>query len=675
LACLLASALMAQAPHSTPGATADPVYDTLSKAFAALRSNDYDSAVALFRKAVEGAPGRTDIHKNLAYTLLKTGDNEAARHEFGEAMRIDPNDFHVALEYAFLCFEAKDEPYAHKAEARRIFARIRDTGDAESRRTAAAAFENIDAPLRAGIERWKQALAAATPTFSAYFELATLAEQRDELELAATHYRAAFRLQPRRRSVLLDLARVERARGNGDAAMAALIAASHGSEPRTSELAREQMPERYPYVYEFRNALELDPGNGTLHRELAYLLLSMSEKGQTPRAEAEKEFEALMDTAADDYLAAAQLGLLYLNDKREDLARPILERVIAHAEPSVANRARAALRQPAVLEKRAQPETASPDIRQLAERSYQLGYLKDALRYYLQLHEQNPGDASIALKLGQTYNMLHDDMEAWHWFDIARQGDDAGVAAQARAAYENLRPNLERVRTTVWAFPLYSSRWSDLFGYGQVKAELRLGKLPFRPYASVRFVGDARRSTGGVEPQNLSESSFILGAGVASRQWHGAMGWFEAGSTISYLTGTPSRDFRGGISFSRNFGKSMAAESNGWFNETTADSVFISRFDNDFINYAQNRTGYTSEWAGFKVQTFWANNLTFDVKRQYWANFVETGPGVRFHPPGTPKSLWIQINPVRGVYLVNQDNPRRPNFMDFRVGVWYAFTR
>jgi hypothetical protein len=624
---------------------------------------------------VEGAPGRTDIHKNLAYTLLKTGDNEEARHEFGEAMRIDRNDFHVALEYAFLCFEAKDEPYAHKAEARRIFARIRDTGDAESRRTAAAAFDNIDAPLGAGIERWKQALAAATPTFSAHFELATLAEQRDELELAAAHYRAAFRLQPRRRSVLLDLARVERARGNGDAAMAALIAASHGSEPRTSELAREQMPERYPYVYEFRNALELDPGNGTLHRELAYLLLSMSEKGQAPRAEAEKEFQALIDTAADDYLAATQLGLLYLNDKREDLARPILERVIAHAEPSVANRARAALRQPAVLEKRAQPETASPDIRQLAERSYQLGYLKDALRYYLQLHEQHPADASIALKLGQTYNMLHDDMEAWHWFDIARQGDDAGVAAQARTAYENLRPNLERVRTTVWAFPLYSSRWSDLFGYGQVKAELRLGKLPFRPYASVRFVGDARRSTGGVEPQNLSESSFILGAGVASRQWHGAMGWFEAGSTISYLTGTPSRDFRGGISFSRNFGKSMAAESNGWFNETTADSVFISRFDNDFINYAQNRTGYTSEWAGFKVQTFWANNLTFDVKRQYWANFVETGPGVRFHPPGTPKSLWIQINPVRGVYLVNQDNPRRPNFMDFRVGVWYAFTR
>jgi Tfp pilus assembly protein PilF len=657
--CLLASIQIAQAQS----------YETLTKAFDALRAHEYDTAVELFRKAAEAEPRRADIRKNLAYTLLKVGENEAARVEFGEAMRIDPRDFHVALEYAFLCFEAKDEPYAHKAEARRIFARVRDAGDTESRKTAAAAFENIDAPLRNGIERWKQALIAVAPTFSAEYELGTLAEQRDEPELAADSYRAAFRLQPQRRYVLLDLARVEKP----EAARAALIAASRGGEPRTAELARERLPERYPYVYEFRNSLELDPKNSTLHRELAYLLLSMSEKGQGSREDAEREFQALVDTAPDDYLAATQLGLLYLGDKREDLARPILERVIAHAEPSIANRARAALHEPAVLETRKEP-AASPDLRALADKSYQLGFLKDALRYYRQLHEEHPNDQSIALKLGFTYNMLHDDMDAYHWFDIARQGDDAGIAAQASIAYDNLRPNLERVRTTVWMYPLYSSRWSDLFGYGQVKAEVRIGKLPFRPYASVRFVGDARRSTGGVEPQNLSESSFIVAAGIASRQWHGAMGWFEAGSTISYLTGVPSRDLRGGISFSRNFGKSMAAESNGWFNETTADAVFISRFDDDFINYAQNRTGYTATVAGFKVQTFWANNVTFDVKRQYWANFVETGPGVRIHPPGTPKALWVQVNPMRGIYLMNERNPWRPNFNDFRVGVWFAFT-
>lgn len=656
---------MAQAPDS------DPAYATLAKAFAALQSHDYDSAVDLFRRAATLAPTRADIHKNLAYTLLKIGENDEARDEFGSAMRLDPADSHVALEYAFLCFEARDEPSAHKAEARRIFAKIRSTGDPESRATAARAFDNIDAPLKAGIERWQHALASSTPTFSAHYELASLAEQRDQLDLAAANYLAAFRLLPQRRSVLLDLARVEKARGNSDGAIAALIAASRGPESRSAELARERLPDRYPYVYEFRNALALDPGNNALHREFAYLLLGMSEKTQ-----AEHEFQSLVDSAPDDYLAATQLGLLYLSDKREDLARPIFERVIEHGDPSIANRARAALQIPTVLEKRDQPRAAAPsDIRHLADRSYELGYLKDALKYYLEAHEQNPGDASIALRLGWTYNMLHDDADAFRWFDIARQGDDAGIAAQADEAYNNLRPGLERIRATVWLYPLYSSRWSDLFGYGQVKAEIKIGKLPFRPYASLRFVGDARRSTGGVEPQNLSESAFIAAAGLATRPWQGAMAWFEAGSSISYLTGAPSRDLRGGISFSRNFGKSMASESNGWFNETTADSVYISRFDNDFINYAQNRTGYTSTFAGIKLQTFWADNFTFDVKRQYWANFFETGPGVRLHPPHTPKSLWFQINPVRGIYLINDGNPYRPNFFDFRFGIWYAFTR
>ncbi len=37
--------------------------------------------------------------------------------------------------------------------------------------------------------------------------------------------------------------------------------------------ARELLPARYPYVYEFRGASELDPTNTELHRELAYLLL------------------------------------------------------------------------------------------------------------------------------------------------------------------------------------------------------------------------------------------------------------------------------------------------------------------------------------------------------------------------------------------------------------------
>jgi Tfp pilus assembly protein PilF len=676
---LLSAFAHAQSAVPATDVATDAAYAPLTHAFDALRVHDYDAAILSFREAVARAPQRPDIRKNLAYTLLKTGETEDARHQFGEAMRMDAADFHVALEYAFLCFEAKDDAPARKAEARRIFARIRDSGDADSRATAATAFRSIDEPLRAGIERWQQALAASTPTFSAHYELAQLAEQRDETELAAVNYRAAFRLLPERRAVLLELARVEKARGNAEAAMAALVAASRGPEPRTAELAREQLPARYPYVYEFRQALELDPTNDALHRELAYLLLSMSANGQASREDAEKEFAALVAGSPGDDAAAAQLGLLYLEDHRTELAMPLLNRVLADGkDDATANRIRAALHMPPALELRpAATATSSPntpDPRVLGERSYQAGFLKDALHYFTLAREADPLDSSLALKLGWTNNLLHDDASALRWFDIARRSDDTAVAGEAKRAWLNLRPE-SRFRTTVWLYPLLSSRWGDLFGYGQIKTEVRFNRVPVHPYASIRLAGDARRTSGGPVPASLSESAFIAALGVATSQWHGATVWFEAGVATSYLNGTHWSDYRGGVSYSRTRGASLGGESTGWFFETTADSLYISHFDEDFLNYAQSRFGYTMPLAGARTQVFWNQNFTFDVKRQYWANFMETGPGFRIHPPGLPPPVWINVSAIRGVYLRNDGNLGRPNFNDFRIGIWYAFTK
>jgi hypothetical protein len=57
--------------------------------------------------------------------------------------------------------------------------------------------------------------------------------------------------------------------------MSALLAAARGAEPRTAERARALLPVRYPYVYEFRRALGLDPKNLELRLELENLLLEM----------------------------------------------------------------------------------------------------------------------------------------------------------------------------------------------------------------------------------------------------------------------------------------------------------------------------------------------------------------------------------------------------------------
>ena len=128
----------------------DPAYQPLTQAYEALREKNYDQAVAGFEQAIALAPDRASIRKDLAYTLLKIGENEAARDQFAEAMRLDPADQHVALEYAFLCNETKQQ-----AVARRIFDRIRKTGNAPPNRPSRISTGRCARASRAGRKRSK----------------------------------------------------------------------------------------------------------------------------------------------------------------------------------------------------------------------------------------------------------------------------------------------------------------------------------------------------------------------------------------------------------------------------------------------------------------------------------------------------------------------------------------
>ncbi|MEO8369826.1 MAG: tetratricopeptide repeat protein [Candidatus Solibacter sp.] len=626
----------------------DAAFQQMERAYAALRSNDYDVAVPAFLAAIAAAPARAGIRMDLAYTYLKIGEPELARVEFREAMRLDSNDTAAALEYAFLCYETKLQ-----AEARRVFDRLRRTGNA----TAEQAFHNIDDPLASGIERWRKAIEAGADNFSGHFELATLAEQRDDLSLAATHFERAWRLLPDRRTVLVDLGRVWQTMGRKDDATAALLAASWGGEPRAAEMARELLPARYPFVNEFRKALALDPGNHDLRRELGYLLLRMGRE-----SEAEAEFRVLAQNAPDDLLSATQLGFLLYARGERFAAQPLFDRVLAGADDDLANRVRAVLRLPQVLRPRAATATQSIDAKTMAERSIKAGYMKDALKYLEAAHEDDTGDFDVMRKLAWTYNILHRDAIAWRWFDLARRSPDPTIAADAEKGFKNLRGAAQRFRTTAWLYPLFSSRWNDLFVYGQIKTAINLG-LPVQPYVSVRFVGDTRRTVGAISPQYLSESSFILAVGAATRVWHGVTAWGEAGTAISYLKGHMLPDYRGGVSGSR----TLRREGSAWLVDTSFDALFISRFDHDFLVYGQSRAGYDFG----TLQLHWNGNATVDAKRQDWANFVETGPGLRVP---VAQSMYLTFNLLRGAYLIA--NPSRPSmFNDVRAGFWYAFTR
>ena len=656
----------------------DPAYQLLEGAYQALRDKNYDQAIGSFNQAIVISPSRGAIRKDLAYTLLKVGENEAARDQFGEAMRLDPADQHVALEYAFLCYETKQQ-----AEARRIFDRIRKGADGSARNTAQQAFENIDQPLASGIARWLKALEASPDNFSAHQELAALAEQRDQLDLAAAHYEKAWKLRPGERSFMLDLGRVWKLLGRTEDANFILLAASRGGQPRVAERARELLPDRYPYVYEFEKALALDPSNVDLRREYAYLLLAMGKKEQ-----AQQQFEILHQASPHDLLTSAQLGFLHLNRQDYAGAQPLLDEVLKGGDEELADRVRSALKLPQTLRKRtSSAQRTSEEAKALADKSLRAGYMKDALKYLTIAQENDPVDFNVMLQLGTVYNILHDDRDAIKWFNLASKSPDSSVSDPASKAYHNLAPQFALFRTTAWIYPFFSSRWHDAFGYGQVKTELKIGRLPIRPYVTVRFVGDARETTGSTlsnpAPEYLSETSFIVGVGASTLPWRGMTGWFEAGEAMKYLpsrtdVGSMIPDYRGGLAYAKGFGHLMNS-AKGLFYETNEDGIFVSRFQNDLLLYSQNRGGYTlapmEGFGGFEAQLYWNANITTDRLHEYWANYAETGPGLRFRFRDLPKSLLFSVNFLRGAYMVNTDNPRRPNFFDLRAGFWYAFTR
>jgi Flp pilus assembly protein TadD len=551
-------------------------------AYQALQENKLDEAVSHFREAVRTAPTAA-LHKDLAYTLLRTGDRAEALASFEAALRLDPADERTSLEFAFLAFELQ-----RPRDARRVFDRLRSSADAAVSQAAQTAFENIDRPLREGIARWQSAVAAAPDQWSAHEELARLAFRRDEFPLAESHFRTAFRLKPDRREILLELALSLRAAGQEREALACLWAISRAPEPRLAERARQLLPARYPYVYEFDDAIAIDPHNAALRAEKQELLVAMG-------------------------LRAA----------------------------------------------------ASPDAKTMGLQSLERSYLNDALRYLRIAQEEAPEDAEVALKLGYTLNLLKRDREALAAFDRARQLGNP----EAARAYRSLRASSARFHLQAWALPVYSSRWQDLFAYGQVKGEWKAG--PVRPYLSLRINGDVRGSRpGAFGPLYLSENALIAAAGLGAPLPHSVYLWAEAGQSFSTRGSRP--DFRGGLSTLRYWKWARRA-----FHESALDAVFLSRFDNNLLTYSQNRTGFrlAASERGLQVEAYLNTNLTLDARRQAWANFAEFGPGLKARWPGLPAGMSFRADFLRGVYTRNQGNIHAPNFWDFRAGVWYALAR
>ena len=265
----------------------DPAYQPLEKAYEALRAKNYDDAISSFERAIALAPQRASIHKDLAYTLLKVGSNDAALDQFAAAMRLDPADQHVALDMRFSA--TRPNSRSPRGASSTVFAK---TATPRPRPLSRISTN----PWHDGIARW-QKLSKCRQTISAGMKSSPNwpSSAMSYLSRPAEHYEKAWRIKPEERSLLLDLGRFWKLLGRQEDATAALLAASRSTQPRVSERARELLPSRYPYVYEFQNAIRLDPKNVELRHELAYLELEMGNK-----QEAEAQFKAIHQLAPDD---------------------------------------------------------------------------------------------------------------------------------------------------------------------------------------------------------------------------------------------------------------------------------------------------------------------------------------------------------------------------------------
>jgi len=198
-----------------------------------------------------------------------------------------------------------------------------------------------DEPLSAGIARWQQVLATSQPTFSAYYSLAQLAEQRDELPLAAAVTSRRFsccRSADRYCSNWLGFGSAGRFRR-----MMARDRSLARTEPRASELRASDCPNAILCV---RNSARRGarPFQRSAAQGTGYCCCAF---GRRPRIGdgAEKEFAAMSPTMMryrKTNLCEAS-WTAYLGDHLQDRAMPLLNRVLAHGDEATANRVRMAL--------------------------------------------------------------------------------------------------------------------------------------------------------------------------------------------------------------------------------------------------------------------------------------------------------------------------------------------
>lgn len=656
----------------------DPVYALVSEAYELMARKEFEAAVERFRRALAADPKRVNLYSEIGFASLKMGETEQAVAAFETYEKARPDDAHNALQLAYLYMQT-----AREQKGLEYFERVEKGADPALAKQAREAREAAEQPLLAEIARWSQAVEQNPNDDDNREMLADFYARHRDLPKAVEQYRELRRRAPTRYRHLISLATLYEKINDAPMATAYYLLASRCPEPRIAESGRQGLNNRYPFASEFEKALEQEPSQTEVRRELGYLYLTMKQPENAAR-----HFEVIVAAEPKDYQSLAQLGFICADLGRRQDAIRLLERVRREGPADLAQKAGAALRQlgapPAdtLIGPVGEPQDEVQRHKQLGYASIQKNYLQAAAREFEEVYKLNPKDYQAIMQLGYLYNVMKRDDIAVRWFKLARSSPDPKMAAEARRAVSNLSWPLRKVVSTFWVQPFISSRWNDAFGYGQLKTEFRIPGLPFKPYLGLRFIGDTRTRTGGVLPQIYSEDGVIVSGGLVGRVYKNLFAWGEAGNQLTFLRNRPpglnrsTPDYRGGFSYGQVLGPKLFSKEPGLFMDVTNDAVYLSRYGHNAIFYTQTKYGYQFRpWKGFYHQPFLAANVLADARGDYYNNFVEVGPGYRFgFIKFSRMNAYVAL--IRGAYTTQGRRAinfsHGPNYWDLRVVIWFA---
>jgi Tfp pilus assembly protein PilF len=215
-------------------------YVQLTQAYAALRLDHYDAAIAGFTRALELVPTRNDVRKNLAYTFFKIGRNDLAKEQFADIVRRDSTDETAEIELAFLSFESLQP--SDKAIAFRLFDRLSHAKDPAIRSRAAATFANIDTSVALRMADLSKAMRVEPENNLMSAKFARAAEERGMAALAEEYYRGSATSESM--GDWFAAARLARAAGRVRDAEAAEQHILDGRNPFLAERVREDRARR-----------------------------------------------------------------------------------------------------------------------------------------------------------------------------------------------------------------------------------------------------------------------------------------------------------------------------------------------------------------------------------------------------------------------------------------------